>query len=155
MVTCESWGCFSSALATPAIAAIALLIAWRQWLTARNRLKFDLFTRRLEIYESAQRFLSSIRTNGRVPSGADIQFLRETRSARWLFGEPFHKYLEESVYFPAIRLDVLDKVFSTLTMQAEREANIKEQTRITEQLGRVMETDLNVQASKFLQLAHA
>jgi len=43
-----------------AASGIAGYIAFRQWLTARNRLKLDLFDKRFAIYQAMRDFLGGI-----------------------------------------------------------------------------------------------
>jgi len=48
--TIPSWVTVLSAMLTPAVALSVAFIAYRQWRTAQNRLKLDLFDRCLAIH---------------------------------------------------------------------------------------------------------
>jgi hypothetical protein len=56
MVCDPHWTTYLLAMLTPLIAMIVAFIAFRQWRTAQNRLKLDLFDRRLAL--SAERMPS-------------------------------------------------------------------------------------------------
>ena len=59
------WTQVLSALLTPTIAVLVAIIAYRQWRTAQNRLKFDLFDRRFAVYDAARNLLSSVMTRAK------------------------------------------------------------------------------------------
>ena len=50
------WTKYITAFSVPVIASIGLLIAYRQWKTAQNKLKFELFEKRLKVYNSTVNF---------------------------------------------------------------------------------------------------
>jgi hypothetical protein len=88
-----------SALGTPIIAVIAAIfgsyIAWRQWRTARDRLKLDLFDRRLANYGVLMRFLGSIQMKGHIDDADLFAFLGDTRNAKWLLSREIDAYFDE------------------------------------------------------------
>lgn len=48
---CEiHWTAYVSAFGLPIVAAVAAAIAFYQWKTARNKLKLDLFEKRIAVY---------------------------------------------------------------------------------------------------------
>jgi hypothetical protein len=69
------------------------LIDYRQWRTARNRLKFDLFDRRLQIYEETRNLLATRMAKGFLQVDTIIEFSRKVRVARWLFNAAMADYL--------------------------------------------------------------
>lgn len=97
-----------AALLTPIIAILLVYIAWQQWNTNRNKLKLDLFDRRFQILENVRKFIASILTSGTVEHGPDIQFLRDTKSARFLFQDDAKILsLTKEIYDKAIELQTL------------------------------------------------
>jgi hypothetical protein len=93
------WTAYVSAIGTPIIAVIAAgmggLIAYRQWRTAQDRLKLDLFDRRLAIYGALMRFLNSVQIEGRVDDARLFTFLGDTRNAKWLLSQENDAYFDE------------------------------------------------------------
>ncbi|EZP43175.1 hypothetical protein BW38_03522 [Stenotrophomonas sp. RIT309] len=79
------------------VAAAVGIIALRQWLTARNKLKADLFDRRYKLYvdlgQSLQRIVEG-------DSSAVVQMRRLLAEARWLFGEKTAERLRKEVGNP-------------------------------------------------------
>jgi hypothetical protein len=65
-----------SALLAPAIALLAAVIAWAQWRTARDRVKLDLFDRRMAAYERLRGAVVPINASGRVKNADTDSFAR-------------------------------------------------------------------------------
>lgn len=96
------WAEYVRALGTPTAAliaaAIASLIAYRQWLTARNKLKLDLFDRRLQIYSDAVTVLKWM-TNGNWNDQTPLEKLADSAAqSRWLLDERVCMHLQELYY---------------------------------------------------------
>jgi hypothetical protein len=66
-------------------ACFASYIAWRQFQTARNKLKLDLFDKRYAVFEKITAFMASMIVDDNFKSTAIVKFLRDTNSARFLF----------------------------------------------------------------------
>jgi hypothetical protein len=47
---------------TPAIAVLAVIIAWQQWRTAAQKLKMDLIEKRYRVYEAVKKVVVSMFT---------------------------------------------------------------------------------------------
>ncbi|MBA0394882.1 hypothetical protein D7U98_05620 [Stenotrophomonas maltophilia] len=80
------------------LVAIAVgFIAWRQWSTARNKLKADLFDRRYSLYVDFLRALNRLH-------GGDADAMREVQrilaESRWLYGEKVADKLRKEVANP-------------------------------------------------------
>lgn len=77
--------------------------------TARNKLRLDLFEKRLAVYEATNSFLSNVRglKNG---TDADVMVLmRSTKSAIWLFDERTANHITKKILNDAWTLeDILD-----------------------------------------------
>ena len=75
------WTTYLTALLTPTVAVIGSLVAYRQWVLARNKLKLDLFERRFAVYEAARNLLASIMTSGKAKDAEIFKFMVATRDA--------------------------------------------------------------------------
>jgi len=91
----------------PVLAALGLLIAHRQWRTAQNKLKLDLFEKRLRVYEAVDKFImSQLRKHG-DKTQVEQEFLEALRSARWLFGKPIVSFCNSTIWGTAMELQEL------------------------------------------------
>lgn len=123
-----------AALLTPTIAVLGAYIAYRQWRTARNKLKLDLFDRRLAVYDGAVHLIGSIVTSGRMKDEADWKFLTDTKAAKWLFDESVSDYLENKLRLKALDLQVLQAELEGLQGK-DRSENIRKQAELKNWLG--------------------
>lgn len=88
------WTSYLSALLTPIVAAIGLLIACRQWRTARDKLKHELFDRRFAIFEAASNLCSSVLTLGSSEGDGFEKLNYKAIEAKWLLNEDISRYIE-------------------------------------------------------------
>ena len=98
MNTDPHWTTYLAALLTPTVAILGSVIAYRQWRLAQNRLKLDLFDRRLLVYGAATALVSSIMTSGKAKEEEMHKFLVATREAKWLFNASIANYLDKELY---------------------------------------------------------
>lgn len=119
------------AMMTAILAAFGAYIAWRQWKTAHNRLKFDHFEKRLAVYDATIKLLDAVITHGFADSFSLMEFLAATRNSRWLFNKEVADYLREQMYK---RASVLLTIRSDLhnapqherdSMMAKQEENLR------------------------------
>jgi len=96
------WTAYVSALGPPLIAAIVAVIAYRQWRTANNRLKFDLFEKRLQVYQRLYDLIQEICESGNLYNHEYTRLKVATRDVKWLFGRRFNKYVYGEI-LPAAR----------------------------------------------------
>jgi hypothetical protein len=99
------WLEYVKVLSTPIVALVAALvagsIAYQQWRTARDKLKFELFDKRIAVYQAANEFISDV-LKDRGPSDEVLKvFYKKSREARWLFDKPVMDYMDE-LYFRAV-----------------------------------------------------
>lgn len=88
---------FSSALLTPLIAIIAVYIAYQQMLTSKNKLKNELFDRRMKVFEAFQDFVREVVARGYAET-EDIRNLHSVKSnIPFLFGEEIEEYRQNLV----------------------------------------------------------
>ena len=89
------WTAQVSAFALPLIAVIGAIIAYRQWRTAQNKLKLELFERRMEVYGAARELLGHITRTGKISLDEQFTYLGKIQSAKWLFGPEVVQHLDE------------------------------------------------------------
>jgi hypothetical protein len=88
------WVQYSQALATPAIALLAILIAILQWRTAHQKIVLDLFERRMKVYSEIRAVIASVVSSGKLPNERHFEFMRAIDGAKFLFGSNVTNYLE-------------------------------------------------------------
>ena len=92
---------------TPIIALIALYIAFMQAWTAKEKLKLDLFEKRLKVYDVARNFIESIVESGETKEEEKKKFISDTNGSKWLFNDDIRTYFEEQLWKNAIDLEVI------------------------------------------------
>lgn len=92
------WTAYVTALVLPTIALIAAWIAFRQSQIARNKLKLDLFDRRMAVYQTVRDTLAIAVTNGKLAQEDEVKYLVGIRPAQWLFGSEVLKYLDGTLW---------------------------------------------------------
>jgi len=81
-------------LLTPLIAIVALYIAVQQHNVQRDKLRFDLYEKRLAVFNATMNLLASVETHAVADAGAIYRFIADTANVRFLFGVEMEKYLE-------------------------------------------------------------
>lgn len=89
------WVQYSQALATPAIAILAIVVAVLQWRTAHQKVVLDLFERRMKVYSEIRAVIASILSSGKVPNEKHFEFMLAMDGAKFLFGREVNQYLFE------------------------------------------------------------
>ena len=91
MATLPEWLQWTQALTPPIVSAVVIFVAWRQWVTARQKLVLDLFDRRLEVFRRLREAVNAIADG----SGDVNQHYRAILDAKiesqFLFGEDIVK----------------------------------------------------------------
>ena len=118
-----------SGLLTPLIAVLAVYIAWKQWHTDHLRLKYELFDRRYAIFEKITSFIATILAQGKVPANAATQFVRETKTAIFLFDDKELQNFIEEIYQKTVALHALEATLENL-QGLEQSSNIEKQQEI-------------------------
>jgi len=80
---------------TSLIAALGLLIAYRQWMTANYKLKLDLFDRRFKVYEATRDFLSRVLAKDKFDFDDLIEHVGGIEQAPFLFPDRLTDHLKE------------------------------------------------------------
>ena len=89
------WTTYVTAFTTPVLALLGVLIAHRQWATARDKLRLDLFERRLAVYDTVKKTLGRMVIYGRLTVDDGGDFRIGISGSRWLFGPEVQRLLEE------------------------------------------------------------
>jgi hypothetical protein len=89
------WVQYSQALATPAIALLAIIIAVLQWRTAHHKAVLDLFERRMKVYSEIRAVIGSTVSSGKLPNEKHFEFMQAIDGAKFLFGRRVNDYLSE------------------------------------------------------------
>jgi hypothetical protein len=132
-MTCDPhWTTYLSALLTPTVAILGSVIAYRQWRTAQNKLKLELFERRFAVFSAATSFLASIMGSGKATDAELFKFLSATRDAKWLLSASVAEYLEKNLYHKAVDLQCLDTELQELSVGEKRSTNVRKQREIKE-----------------------
>ena len=147
------WTAYLTALLTPTVAVLGSYVAYRQWRLARNKLKLDLFDRRLLIYTATQAFLGSVISSGSAKQDEVIKFLIATREAKWLLDAAVAQYLEREIYRRAVDLQTLAAELEGVGVGAIRTKNVHDQAAIKKWLFSQIDS-LDEKFSPFLQLQH-
>ena len=136
---------------TPLVAFVAIGIAYRQWKTAQNKLKLDLFDRRFAIYFATREFIK-LTLSSTAGDGLDLTYLQQIRLAQWLFGHEICAYLENTVWSKAVELDLAreEKQGST---GSERRVLSEKTARLSIELADEL-TKMNALFSSYLALQH-
>ncbi|MFX1678041.1 hypothetical protein PV762_02310 [Mitsuaria sp. CC2] len=102
-----------TAITTCVLTALAGLIAWRQWRTSHDTLRFSLFQKRFEIYDATRIFIGDIVMSGNTSKEGTAKFLTATLGTRWLFNEKLASYMQElydqAQLLEAKRLEIEDE----------------------------------------------
>jgi hypothetical protein len=144
---------YLSASLAPIVAGLGVLIAWRQWRTAQNKLKLDLFERRLAIYHAATRVVGTVQTSGKVQNEELSSLMSSTREAKWLLNAHVAEFLEKDLYHKLLELQTLDMMLDGLPVGAERAANVQAQRVLKDWVGQQYDV-LDAKFAPFLVLRH-
>ncbi|WP_344760064.1 hypothetical protein [Luteimonas lutimaris] len=135
------------------MAVLGVFIAYRQWRTAQNKLKLDLFDRRLLIHTAARDYISSVMTSGRSTSEAEYAYLAGTRGAKWLFNDDIVDYLDKVLWHKICDLGCLQSELEGLPPGQERSEKVRKKAELKKWLFAQMEV-LDSKFAPFLRLGH-
>jgi hypothetical protein len=79
---------------TALTAVVVAYIAWQQHRNVRDRLRMDLFEKRLVLYRAARDLISTALDQGGAPSTMFFDFVQLMNEAEFLFGEEVFAHLE-------------------------------------------------------------
>jgi hypothetical protein len=147
------WTQVLSALLTPVIAALAVFIAYDSKNAARDKLKLDLFERRLEIYTATRDVLALVLIRGSVTHEEIQAFLYGVCSARWLLNDQIADYMQTTLGGNLYKLLALEGDLKGLSVGADRTRNVEEQRELKTWLERQYDA-LDAMFTPFLRVKH-
>lgn len=100
------WTAYVTALTVPVLTLVGATIAYRQWRTAQNKLKLDLFDKRMVVYQAVRDALGYIASHGKIGSEQQIAYLSGIQAAKWLFGPEVYTYLSETLWHKIVDLEL-------------------------------------------------
>ena len=153
MICDPHWTTYISPLLVPLVAVFGAYIAYQQWRTAQNKLKLELFEKRLKIYNSATIFISSVMTSGKASDQELHNLIVGTKEAKWLLSPDVAKYLDEDLYSKGVDLQCLLAELEGVPVSDERTENVHKQRDIKIWLNAQYKI-LDEKFSKYLQLSH-
>ena len=118
------WTAYVSAFGLPTVAVIAAVIAYQQWKTARNKLKLELFEKRMEVYACVQETLGHAARDGTLDNEKQIAYLTGTKSAKWLYGPEVATYLDKTLWHKIVDLELYNNLSRDNSNEEERIENI-------------------------------
>jgi hypothetical protein len=92
------WINYATAIAVPIISALTLLVAFRQYQIERNELKLALFDKRMAVYKVVMETIACAATKRKLTKEQEINYLKGTGSAKWLFGPEVSTYIEKTLW---------------------------------------------------------
>lgn len=100
------WTAYLTALTVPVLALVGATIAYRQWRTAQNKLKLDLFDKRMHVYQAVRDVLGYIGSHGQIGNEQQVEYLSGIQTAKWLFGPEVDIYLSETLWHKVVDLEL-------------------------------------------------
>lgn len=92
------WTAYLTAMMTPVVASFGAWIAYQQWITARDKLRLDLYERRMAVYKAAWEAMGIVFTRGGISTEDESTYLQGIAGAQWLFGEEVVDYLNKELW---------------------------------------------------------
>lgn len=111
-----------SGLLTPVIAVTTVYIAYQQYKTGKDKLRFDLYEKRLKLFESFKGFLFKTIEKGQIDGPEKSVFIHDTNEIIFLFGKDI-KIFREALIKNVQELSILNK-------KIERELNAISQSEL-------------------------
>jgi hypothetical protein len=96
-----------------ALGVVAAYIAWQQWALARQKVRLDLFDRRIEIYRGVKNLFSYITQHGTCGRDQLYEFALVGSQADFLFDVEVIKY-NDDIYKRAARLMYLSGLYDRI-----------------------------------------
>jgi len=144
-----------SAALTPIIAIIAVYIAYQQWKTNKLKVRYELYERRLAVFNAAMKLIAIVIQAGNPEQTQLLDFRAETNESYFLFGRDIYEYLDEmhkkarQLRSIKLKLDRLEK--SHAVDEKERSQLIDEDSKVFEWFTNQFEVSRQ-KFSKYLEL---
>lgn len=141
---------FFGAFLTPVIGIAVTYIAYQQYITNSQKLKLDIYEKRLAIYQKIRRILSIVLRDAKISFEELLEFRTSVAESDFLFGSEITKYIDQ-IYSRGLNLASSREQFSNLPAGDERRRLVAENSEhlgwLTDQLP-ILKTKFN----KYLSL---
>lgn len=124
-------------------------IAKRQSDTAADKLKLDLYEKRVAVYEAANKYLVNIFA-GSDHVDKEMEFFKGVTPAQWLFNEGVYKHLINDFYSKARALRLKNDSRLETRLKVDAEIWVQEAAELRKQLGELQD-DLTTLFKSYLQ----
>ena len=122
------WTNYLTAMMTPVVACFGVWIAYQQWITARDKLRLDLYERRMEVYAAARAALSAVFARNDLTPAEESTYLRGVAGAQWLYGKDVTKYLHKEFWAKLCDLHSITTQLDGTTSGAARTTLVDQRT---------------------------
>lgn len=154
------WTAYASAIATPIVAivaaGIAASIAYRQWRTAQNKLKLDLFEQRYAVFKAASDLLLMMRRVKTVDGYKLAELMSNMQGAEFLFSQDVATYLQGTLVSRALQVLTLKDRKAELANCDQANAVAAIDTEIKEHMDWFIQQSIELRRRMrpYLQLSH-
>jgi len=118
-----------------------------------DRLRLDLFEKRLAIYTATMKFLASILTSGRVDRDEEHLWSIAVREAKWLLNRDLEVYFYSELRARALRHEALTEALKPVPPGEERSKMVHDQSKLFEWFQSQYDV-IDAKFAPFLQLRH-
>lgn len=116
------WTNYLTALMTPVVACFGAWIAYQQWVTARDKLRLDLYEKRMAVYAAARAALAAVFARNDLTPTEETAYLQGVAGARWLFETEVTQYLQKEFWEKLCDLHRVAAEMDGMPRSAERQA---------------------------------
>jgi hypothetical protein len=102
MNTIPHWTAYVAALMTPLVAAFGIYLAARQVFLARNKLKLDLFDRRMRLWDATQTLRRAVFEDEEIPRNISSNYQEAVSAAKWLTGNEVHEAMYKLAQYASL-----------------------------------------------------
>ena len=117
------------ALLAPVIAGVVAYIAYQQHKTNRDKLRFDLYDRRLKVFEGLMVLLWVIFRKGTCNDQERDQFQRATVEGSFLFDKDIANYLD-TIHKKTLELGTIRAVLNSLPRGDKRDQTVEKEKQL-------------------------
>ena len=103
------------------IGCVTAYIAIQQWLTAKNKLRLDLFDRRFPVFEATMRLAEIVVTKGDIPLEEVHKFAFTTKGVEFLFNRELQDYCDDQLHKEALAVHMGKRKIDSLPEGDERD----------------------------------
>ena len=125
----KDWVDYLSALLTPTVAVLGIVIAYRQWRTEEARRRHELFDRRYKQFDAVVKFVYSVvsctsLTDEKFVLYQEIMiFEREIAGIQFIFNPEIKNYVSEQIIKPSKKIQQLRSKYDRIASEEERGKN--------------------------------